>query len=159
MELYDLAVEAGFKPIAGVAALAEHSMVRSVAAGRPDEADKAVLKEFGIQIKARAEQAADVLRPEKLPGNRPYKILTPEPCSIQLTGTCIECGACVMDCPVGAIPAERPYETDGTLCIGCMSCVDICPAQARGLNPQKAAFITEFLGKTAAGRKENQLFL
>ena len=70
-ELADTAQAAGFRTVAAVAALAEHSIARKYAAGRPDEADKAVLKDFWRKIQAKLD-AGDATAPA-LPGNRPYK--------------------------------------------------------------------------------------
>ena len=49
-ELADLAEAAGFRVAAGVAAVAEHSIARQFAAGRPDEADKTVLQDYWAKI-------------------------------------------------------------------------------------------------------------
>ena len=50
VELNDALEEQGFEPFASVAVLAEHSMVREVAAGRPDAKDHEELSGFGAQI-------------------------------------------------------------------------------------------------------------
>lgn len=46
VELEDVAKHAGFRVIAAVAAIAEHSIARQFAAGRPDAQDAAQLAEF-----------------------------------------------------------------------------------------------------------------
>ena len=50
VELEDVAKHAGFRVIAAVAAIAEHSVARQFAAGRPDAQDAAQLAEFAQQI-------------------------------------------------------------------------------------------------------------
>lgn len=55
VELEDTAKQAGFRVIAGVAAVAEHSIVRQFAAGRPDEQDKAQLCQFAQEIQKKLE--------------------------------------------------------------------------------------------------------
>ena len=50
VELEDVAKHAGFRVIAAVAAIAEHSIARQFAAGRPDAQDAAQLAEFAQQI-------------------------------------------------------------------------------------------------------------
>ena len=50
-ELEDAAVQAGFRVIAAVAAIAEHSVVRRYAAGRPDAEDEKQLQAFAAQIR------------------------------------------------------------------------------------------------------------
>ena len=53
VELEDLARQAGFRVAAAVAAVAEHSIDRATAAGRPDAQDAAELAEFGRRIAAK----------------------------------------------------------------------------------------------------------
>ncbi|MBW9221983.1 4Fe-4S binding protein [Methanothermococcus sp. SCGC AD-155-C09] len=45
---------------------------------------------------------------------------------------CIDCGACVIHCPVKAISQDRKYNVifDDKECIGCKNCVKICPVKA-----------------------------
>ena len=71
VELEDVAKHAGFRVIAAVAAIAEHSIARQFAAGRPDAQDAAQLAEFAQQIQQKllAEDASE----SSIPGNRPYK--------------------------------------------------------------------------------------
>ena len=53
LELSDAASRCGFRVAAGVAAVAEHSVVRAYAAGRPDEKDVETLKSFAREIAAK----------------------------------------------------------------------------------------------------------
>ena len=75
VELEDAAQAADFAVVAAVAAVAEHSIVRSIAAGRPDEADRKELASFADRIseRVRARAAGETLEPPTIPGNRPYK--------------------------------------------------------------------------------------
>ena len=50
-ELKDVLVRAGFRCIAAVAAVAEHSVMRQFASGRPNQEDLETLGEFGRRIK------------------------------------------------------------------------------------------------------------
>ncbi len=65
VELEDVAKHAGFRVIAAVAAIAEHSIARQFAAGRPDAQDAAQLAEFAQQIQQKllAEDASEPLSP------------------------------------------------------------------------------------------------
>lgn len=157
VELADLAEAAGFRVAAGVAALAEHSIARSYAAGRPDAADKAELHAFWEKIEAKL-RAGDDSAPA-LPGHRPYKPLAVRSMVPRTAKRCIDCGRCAAACPVGAIDAADPRRTDADLCIGCMRCVAICPVQARQIDPDALAALTARLAPLCAGRKENELFL
>lgn len=70
-ELEDIVNNVGFNVVGAIAAIAEHSIARMYAAGRPDAADKDRLLDFSLKIKQKLE-SGDVSCP-KLPGNRPYK--------------------------------------------------------------------------------------
>ena len=65
VEMEDAAREAGFRVIAAVAAIAEHSIMPQYAASRPDAADEKQLAGFAAQIASRDENAVSI------PGNRP----------------------------------------------------------------------------------------
>lgn len=71
VELEDAAQRAGFRVIAAVAAVAEHSIARQFAAGRPDGQDARQLAGFADKIKEKLS-AGDSEGPD-IPGNRPYK--------------------------------------------------------------------------------------
>lgn len=49
-DLQDAAVSAGFMPVAGVAAIAEHSIAPMIATSRPDRTDRASLEEWGKKL-------------------------------------------------------------------------------------------------------------
>ena len=48
-----------------------------------------------------------------------------------INDTCVMCGACESQCPVGAIKAGNgKYEIDADACISCGSCAGGCPVGA-----------------------------
>ena len=57
IELADVAKRAGFQVIAAVAAVAEHSIARQFAAGRPDSKDAAQLSDFAKKIQHKLSSA------------------------------------------------------------------------------------------------------
>lgn len=55
--------------------------------------------------------------------NRPHAII--------LENICVQCGACMEECPVGAIKSDGTiYYIDERVCIGCGRCMDLCPVGA-----------------------------
>ena len=45
--------------------------------------------------------------------------------------TCISCGACESECPVGAISmGDEIYEINAELCTDCGACAEVCPVDA-----------------------------
>lgn len=153
-ELEDTLKERGFVPVGGAAVVAEHSIMREFAAGRPDADDAIQLKEWSEKLKGKAEKGGEIT----FPGNRPYKKYGAIPMTPKAK-TCQMCGKCAGVCPVGAISAEKPNETIGEKCITCMACVAACPMQARSVNPVALAGAKAMLKKALSGRKENELFL
>lgn len=46
-------------------------------------------------------------------------------------GTCVNCGTCEPDCPVGAIAENDGHrEIDASKCLSCGTCASVCPASA-----------------------------
>ncbi len=166
-ELEDILTERGFVCRAAVSAIAEHSIVRQYGTGRPDEKDQQELGEFGEKIRTclagdgkenYRESGKENYKENWIPGNRPYKKLGTVPMIPQTDDSCIKCGLCAEKCPIQAIPADRPWETDGETCISCMRCLSICPVHARTLDSDRLAGLAERLKNVCAGRKENKLY-
>ena len=157
VELEDAAKKAGFRVIVAVAAVAEHSIVRQFAAGRPDAEDAGQLAAFGEKIQAKLS-AGDLSEP-KIPGKRPYKKAGGSGMVPKATKECSRCGVCAEKCPVQAISKDDPAKVDETACISCMRCVSVCPQGARKVNPLLLSAAGLMLKKVCAGRKECELFL
>lgn len=157
VELEDTARQAGFRVIAAVAAIAEHSIARRYAAGRPDAADAKQLQAFAGKIREKLS-AGDSAEP-RIPGNRPYKKaggsgMVPKP-----TKECTNCGLCAKKCPVQAIDPSDPKLTNKDKCISCMRCVSICPQSARKVSSVLLTAADVALKKVCSGRKEGELYI
>ncbi len=49
----------------------------------------------------------------------------------KITSTCISCGTCEGECPVGAISAgDGQYVIDESACLDCGACAGACPTEA-----------------------------
>ncbi|MEE0391030.1 MAG: 4Fe-4S binding protein [Lachnospiraceae bacterium] len=48
-----------------------------------------------------------------------------------ITDSCVNCGTCEGECPVGAISAgDSKYEIDASSCVDCGTCAGACPTGA-----------------------------
>ena len=48
-----------------------------------------------------------------------------------ITDSCVSCGSCADECPVGAISqGDGKYEIDANSCIDCGTCAGVCPTGA-----------------------------
>ncbi len=158
VELEDLAKQSGFQVIAAVAAVAEHSIMRQYAAGRPDGQDRDELKGFAEKIleKIKGEACPPV---GALPGNRPYKKAGGAGMVPKADKSCTGCGLCAKSCPAQAISADRIKTADPKLCISCMRCVAQCPQSARKINGAMVAAAALAMKKVCSVRKGNELYL
>ena len=155
LELQDVASAMGFRVIAAIGAVAEHSIIRRYGKGRPDADDEQILRQFGADILSKAV-ANDCTLPQ-VPGHRPYKKGGSVPQPKGRRG-CNRCGVCAKQCPADAVPLSDPKTVDAAKCISCMRCVSVCPTGARSIGAVMNFLATQGLKKVCATRKENELF-
>jgi len=157
-ELQDTLETCGFVCVAAVAAVAEHSIFRQFAAGRPDKDDAQELAEFVWKITEKLE--CGVFGDLLLAGSHgTYKELANIPFKPDANDSCDKCGICAAGCPVGAIDKSDPRKTDKAICISCMRCRDICPKYARDLDSAFMQAAAEKMAPKLGGHKKNYLFL
>lgn len=166
LELSDIVSECSFLPVAAVTAIAEHSIMHQFAANRPDDEDNRTLTDFANQIAAKvhlmsktSSKAGASTLPPQLPGSRPYKKYGAFPFLPLVNNRCTGCKKCALLCPVGAISADCPNETNVAQCIGCMRCISICPENARYLDSDMLNEKSEKMAPLFAQRKVCELFI
>jgi ferredoxin len=165
LELRDLAVELGFRPVAAGAFIGEHSYsteAMPTAHGRPDTADLARAHAFGAQLRSRLEEQPSLLRaaPVHVPGAFPYKDWSPPVGIAPITNdaACTRCGTCAQVCPTAAITIGDAVTTDPALCIRCSACVKQCPTGGRVWEHPRILQSREWLSTSCRERKEPVLF-
>ena len=167
-QLYDLAVEAGFLPLAAGAFVGEHSFTGEIASGRPDADDLGRAAGFG---KAVMEKWARLGRRGALPRQRvPFR-----PVDVAAIGShrenmkkmgasgltvdrsCMNCGRCAAACPVQALFMEEGrLNIRGERCIKCRACARVCPKGAIDLrHPLFAETVADAMEKFGRLHSEN----
>lgn len=157
LELHTELTANGFKVIAAAAFIAEHSIVRTIAKGRPNEADCAEAAEFGRRVSAKL--AAGDMSTVCVPGNIPYRERPQMPVTMLTLESCRGCGRCARLCPTGAIPLSAPEKTDAAKCILCMRCVSVCFRRARLLPPPMVEAMTQRLNMVASEPRKPEIFI
>ncbi len=152
VHMEDATKASGFNVVAAVSAVAEHSIARMYATGRPDASDEEQLVKFAAKIAAKDGPVGAI------PGNRTYELDTDPGMAPSPDETCTKCGTCAASCPVAAIDAGN-LSADPEKCISCMRCVKVCPMNARIINADVASMVETALKEVCSIRKENELFL
>ncbi|WP_069987899.1 4Fe-4S binding protein [Massilioclostridium coli] len=157
IELKDIVVSNGFIPVAAAAPVAQHSIIHSIAAGRPNAQDIQQARDFSKKVQDKLKKTVVLTQQDciQLPGNQPYKKYGVIPLHPKAGHNCIQCGKCASNCPVHAIPQDHPDQTNTEQCISCMRCIVVCPKHARGLNPIVKAATANKLKKVCSQPKEN----
>ncbi len=167
LELRDLTVARGFKPVAGGAFIGEHSFDTDdtpIARGRPDEQDLKTAWALGALIRAALEEYGDPrdIPPLQVPGTSPYKErghslegISP----ITREDHCTLCGMCVEVCPTAALTMNTRVMTKPEACIRCCACVKHCPTHARIMTHPRIKKIADWLSTDYRKRREPESYL
>lgn len=158
LELKNILEQSGFTCIAAVACNAEHSIMHQYGQGRPDAADIDELRQFSAKLKNAIDNHT-YSNSVKVPGNYPYREYGGVPMKPKAGKECSDCGICAAECPVNAIPLDKPSQTDKNKCISCMHCISVCPVQTRSINKVLVNTAALAMKKLFAQRKPNELFL
>ena len=158
IEMADIVKAAGFSAVAAISAVAEHSIMREYASGRPDREDEGRLKSYANEILEKIK--AGTLNGEvQVPGNRPYKKSGGVGLVPKANAHCTRCGLCAESCPAEAISKENLKTADRQKCISCMRCVAMCPQNARKINNLLVSAASQAIKKACSERKEAEIFI
>lgn len=153
--------------IVGAAAFAgRHAFSDKVGAGRPDEADRAQMREFAAKVAEKlAGDRLSLLKMDRgeigpyytplREDGAPAKFLKARPRTDE--GKCVRCGLCARSCPMGSIEREG-MEAVG-LCIKCQACVRRCPAHAKYFDDADFLSHVAMLERDYVRRAENILLI
>ena len=158
VELQDIVENCGFRTIAAISAIAEHSIIHQYAAGRPDEKDAEVLRGFAKKIYGKFIDDEPSASAFEVPGNRPYRKAGGAGLVPKATKECVSCGLCAKNCPAQAISRDSLKTADAKKCISCMRCVTGCPRSARKVNGAMVSAAALAIKKACSERKEAELF-
>ena len=165
-ELHDIAINAGFLPVAGGAFIGEHSFSSEsapIAHGRPDSTDVQKAREFGTKIKEKLQKIenSEGIGALHVPGNFPYRERTslPKVAPVTDTAICNLCGECVSVCPTAAISKDDMTQTDEQKCIVCCACIKICSLDARKMENPFLQEVAGRLQKMCQERRESETYL
>lgn len=166
LELKNLAMELGLRPVAAAAFIGEHSFATAeipIANGRPDAMDIQKAKDFGRKIK----DTISALQPSAghvdldVPGTLPYEAKGTRSMSVSpetREETCSLCGTCASLCPTAAISISETVVTKVELCIRCCACIKKCPTGVRLMEDSSWKKIAGWLTENCSIRKEPQFF-
>ena len=165
LELKNILIEIGCKPITCAAFIGEHSFSSSetpIAEGRPDASDliQAELLAYKINKKLQSISSVDFISEINIPGNYPYDGITKvwDVNFIAVSNDCSQCGICAERCPMGAVNFENSSLIDIEKCITCCACIKSCSQNARTMKPSPVKERAILLNNLFKKRKEPECF-
>ena len=166
LELKNLSMELGFKPVAAGAFIGEHSFATRdvpIANGRPDSQDLQIAFDFGEKIKAKvtAYPSPDAEMNLKVSGRFPYMASGARSMAVSPVTqeeTCTVCGTCAEVCPTAAISINGRVATEIEQCIRCCACIKNCPTGARVMEDNIMKNLAKGLSQYFRYPKEPRIF-
>lgn len=160
LELQELTEQSGFVVVGSGAFVAQHSLIPTVARGRPDADDMKVIARFAQECGKKIETSRNGEFARPIPkGKKPYVSPKALPMAPAADSSCIRCGVCVSVCPAKAISADHPERTDKKKCIACVACVAACPQRSRRFSGALYWMAGKMLAVMWGKRKEPDTFL
>lgn len=134
----------GFKVGGYIEAIAEHSLERRLASGRPDANDKAQLTSKAqeiLKLLCKLQEQHEEWAEYDFDFNTPYKAagraaIIPHPLD---TAKCDSCQRCIKMCPCGIIDPETftVKDEDREQCMNCTACMKVCLSGVRGYTSEE----------------------
>lgn len=171
-ELAAVMENADFRTIAAAAFSCEHSFSKTLAAGRPDEADLKEAESFALAVfgkTVRSVAFCEAIPPIRVDGdpNAPYykpqdrhgNFIDIRKVKPLTSDACTGCGLCVELCPMAAIDQDNAHNVSG-ICIKCGACIKKCPQNAKYYDDAGYLYHKEELeAMYGKQRAENKFFL
>jgi len=150
LEMKHMAEENGFVPKGAAAVIGRHTY-GEIQVDRPNKNDLNEMAEFAVKAYANDQHL------ENVPGNPIYREGVKggkfKPSTLD---TCVKCGLCKRNCPVGAIREDFTVIEDK--CISCFRCIRNCPVKAKQMVSESYdAFAADFTMRLSK-RRENEYF-
>jgi len=168
IELCNMMEEKSFSTIAAAAFIGEHSFSKTLAKGRPDEADMALIKNFAKKITDMLKNSTYTvpvavsgetpIRPYYQPRDQNGRAIDIRKVKPKLRDSCLKCGLCVKVCPMGSIHPDH-VEEYVNICIKCGACVKKCPVEARYYDDPDYIYHLKDVEDRHTRRAEPELFL
>ena len=168
IELRDLLEADGFRTLAAGAFIGEHSFSKTLAAGRPDEDDLKIAKDFAQKI-VKVLETWDGTHPIPVRGESPYRFyyqprnrygnsIDIRKVKPKVNDQCNGCGRCVSVCPMGSISKEDASQYTG-ICIKCGACIKKCPEHARYYDDEGYLYHKKELEEMYERRAKPEIFI
>ena len=168
-ELRAVLEEDGFHTVAAAAVVCRHAFTDELAYGRPGWSDLFEVKNFAKSVSDKVNNITGNEPSVLVPGQadapyyvpkgtdgEPAKFLKAKPKTKR--SRCNGCGACVRNCPMGAIDPKDPSNVPGT-CIKCHACVRKCTKQAKYFDDPAFLSHVTMLEQNYAEPKDNEFYL